>query len=129
MNSYTLRVGGEAGWGIATVARLFSQLCVSLGNHVFASKDYASQIKGGHNSHTVRFSSEPVGADINKVDILLALDQATLDKHTKFVAENGIVFYDERFDLSDDYFNKDEKSEMLNQLNHKCIEKISYYGT
>jgi len=119
MNSYTLRVGGEAGWGIATVAKIFSQLCGSLGNHVFASKDYASQIKGGHNSHTTRFSLEPVGADVNKIDILLALDQTTLDRHLEFVTNKGIVFYDNRLNVE----NSDQEDKKFVSISVVEVEK------
>ena len=94
-----LRVGGEAGWGIASAADIFSLIAIKLGYKVFASKDYASQIRGGHNYHTVRISKQPVLADIDTVDILLALDKTTLDLHSKSVAKGGIILIDEKIKL------------------------------
>jgi len=96
MNSLILRVGGEAGWGIATASNLFCQLALKLGYKIFSSKDYASQIKGGHNYHTVRISSEDIGADLNNVEILLALDKITFDKHESTVNANGIIIHNNK---------------------------------
>ncbi|MEK6845570.1 MAG: 2-oxoacid:acceptor oxidoreductase subunit alpha, partial [Nanoarchaeota archaeon] len=95
-NDFVFRIGGEAGWGIATGAELLAQVCLNLGYHVFSSKDYASQIKGGHNYHTIRISLKPVGADVDDVDLLLALDEETLKRHSSKVDAQGIILYEDK---------------------------------
>jgi len=119
--SLTLRIGGEAGWGIASAADIFSLIAIKLGYKVFASKDYASQIRGGHNYHTVRISKQPVLADVDKVDILLALDQRTFDLHLKSVVKEGIILVDEKVKLE----QKDNRIVLipLKQIEEKLKEK------
>ncbi|MBI4981504.1 2-oxoacid:acceptor oxidoreductase subunit alpha [Candidatus Woesearchaeota archaeon] len=101
MDSFGLRIGGEAGWGIATGADLIAKACIKLGYNVFSTKDYASQIKGGHNYHTIRVSQGSVNADVNQVDLLLALDKETLLRHQSAVSATGIVLYDARTIIED----------------------------
>ncbi len=93
---FVFRIGGEAGRGIATGAELLAQVCLKLGYHIFSSKDYASQIKGGHNYHTIRISSQLVGADVDKVDLLLALDEETLRRHSSKVNARGVILYEDK---------------------------------
>ncbi len=64
MTSYTIRIGGEAGWGIASAADIIAKLFIKLGNHIFSSKEYMSQIKKGHNFHTIRISKQQIHADL-----------------------------------------------------------------
>lgn len=93
---FVFRIGGEAGWGIATGAELLAQVCLKLGYQIFSSKDYASQIKGGHNYHTIRISLKPVGADVDDVDLLLALDEETLKRHSSKVNAQGVILYENK---------------------------------
>ncbi|MEW5896697.1 MAG: 2-oxoacid:acceptor oxidoreductase subunit alpha [Nanoarchaeota archaeon] len=96
MKPLVIRVGGEAGKGIATAADILGRIFLRLGYEVFSTKDYASQIKGGHNYHTLRISDTNVKADVKGVDLLLALDKQTLLQHLPAMNENGIVIYDEK---------------------------------
>ncbi len=96
-----LRIGGEAGWGIATGADFLAKVGIKLGYNIFSTKEYASQIKGGHNFHTVRISEDPVGADVNQIDILLALDKETIIQHKSAVSPTGIILYDARVVIED----------------------------
>ena len=134
MKSFTLRVGGEAGWGIATTAKVFASLCKNLGYQIFSSKDYASQIKGGHNYHNVRFSSSSVNADVGGVDILLAFDKTTLSEHLKYVKDDGIVLYDNK--VSIDEFDKSKKIfvsvnvvDVEKELQKKNLRNTLFLGT
>ncbi len=100
LKSYTIRIGGEAGWGIASAADIIALLFIKLNNHVFSSKEYMSQIKKGHNFHTIRISKQRIHADINRVDLLLALDQTTLEKHYNNLPENGIILHDDKVKIN-----------------------------
>jgi 2-oxoglutarate ferredoxin oxidoreductase subunit alpha len=86
-----IRIGGAAGQGIATAAEIVALFSVKCGLNVFSSKDYCSQIKGGHNFHDVRISDQEVKGDSGRVDILIAFDLLTVDKHKSFLEKNGIV--------------------------------------
>jgi len=100
-SSFILRIGGEAGWGLATAAQIFAKVCVKQGLHIFASKEYASQIKKGHNYHNVRASANPINADVDTVDILLALNKETVDLHLGKVADNGFILISDKMDIGE----------------------------
>jgi 2-oxoglutarate/2-oxoacid ferredoxin oxidoreductase subunit alpha len=100
MIDFTIRIGGEAGTGLVTATTLFSKLLQHSGYYIFSSKDYASQIRGGHNYHSIRFSEKEVSADVDKVDLLIAFDQFSLDKHMGEVKKEGIIIVDEKLNLT-----------------------------
>jgi 2-oxoglutarate/2-oxoacid ferredoxin oxidoreductase subunit alpha len=89
-----LLVGGEAGQGIQTVGFILGKSFVRAGWHVFADQDYESRIRGGHNFFRVRVSDRPVSAQTDDLDILIALNQQTLDLHRPNLKKNGIILLD-----------------------------------
>jgi 2-oxoglutarate ferredoxin oxidoreductase subunit alpha len=91
---FTLRVGGEAGQGLATVGGALGQVFSKIGFHVFTHQDYMSRIRGGHNFYQIRFSDKEISASREMVDILLALDLNTIEIHRKSVNNEGFVLYD-----------------------------------
>lgn len=64
--------------GIQTVERFLTRILKLSGYHVFATKEYMSRIRGGANSTTMRVSSEPVRAAVNRIDILIPLDKGAI---------------------------------------------------
>lgn len=106
MESFVLRVGGPAGWGIATAADFFARVCIKLGYHVFSSKDYSSRIKGGHNYHTVRISENHVKADTDSVNIVLALDKETVSRHLNQIVPGGIILFNDKIEIEKRETNK-----------------------
>jgi 2-oxoglutarate ferredoxin oxidoreductase subunit alpha len=91
---YTLRVGGEAGQGLATVGGALAQVFSKIGFHVFTHQDYMSRVRGGHNFYQIRFSDKEISASREMVDILLALDLNTVEIHRKSVRNEGFILYD-----------------------------------
>ena len=81
-------IGGEAGEGIKEAANLLAKVLVNIGYSVFTYHDYPSLIKGGHNFSIVRFSNEPVGAPVKKVDYIVALDSKSLNLHRENAKES-----------------------------------------
>lgn len=73
---------GEAGQGIQTVEVLLVQAIKMAGYHVFSSKEYMSRVRGGLNSTEIRISSERVTAYVDRIDILLAINEGAI-KHLK----------------------------------------------
>jgi 2-oxoglutarate/2-oxoacid ferredoxin oxidoreductase subunit alpha len=131
MKSFTLRIGGEAGMGTATAADLFAKIALKLGYHVFSSKDYCSQIRGGHNFHTVRISKEKVLADVQEINILLALDRQTLEKHIDLVTPNGIVIYNSNLNITKKekiHFIPIEINALESELDEKNLLNVIFLG-
>ncbi len=87
-------IGGEAGQGIQTVGFVLGKAFSRGGLHVFADQDYESRIRGGHNFFGVRVSSGQVKAQSAALDILVALDKASIGLHGPEVKAGGLIITD-----------------------------------
>ena len=87
-------VGGEAGQGIQTIGFVLGKTMARGGLHVFADQDYESRIRGGHNFFRVRVKDEEVKSQTEKLDILIALNKETIDRHMGELKENGVIILD-----------------------------------
>jgi len=97
----TLKIGGEAGQGMQTIGYVLSKAFARGGFHLFANQDYMSRIRGGHNFFQIRVKGEPVYALSEEVDILIALDEATVEIHRPELKEKGVIIFDgEHIDIS-----------------------------
>jgi 2-oxoglutarate ferredoxin oxidoreductase subunit alpha len=94
MDNFSTLIGGIAGDGIneagLTAARLFSRL----GYHIYMYYDYPSLIRGGHNFSLVRASREKIASHTDMIDVLIALNQETLEKHASRLKDSSFVIYD-----------------------------------
>ncbi len=54
MIDFTWKIGGEAGFGIATSGLVFSKIAARGGYHTFDYLEYPSLIRGGHNAFECR---------------------------------------------------------------------------
>ncbi|BEQ16485.1 pyruvate ferredoxin oxidoreductase subunit alpha [Desulfoferula mesophila] len=91
-------IGGEAGQGLVTVGQVLAKALVKSGYHILVTQDYMSRVRGGHNTFTIRFSSQKLDSPCEGVDLLVALNQQTLDLHagelnpdSAVVAETGFT--------------------------------------
>lgn len=90
---FVVAIGGAPGQGIATTGKSLSQLCARNGLHVFAYSAYQSLIRGGHTFLTIRISSEPVANHGDEIDLIIALDRNSLEKHIPHVRPGGAIVY------------------------------------
>jgi 2-oxoglutarate ferredoxin oxidoreductase subunit alpha len=86
-------VGGEAGQGVQTVGFVLAKTMSRAGLYVFADQDYESRVRGGHNFYRVRASDAEVQALREKVDVLIAIDQQSVELHHGKVKEDGITIF------------------------------------
>lgn len=101
-NSVNVVICGPAGQGIVTSAKLLTAIACTAGYHTFSTREYMSRIRGGSNSADVRISNMPVEAPVDRVDILIALDDAAL-KHMqdRIHHETVVVLQSEQDQLND----------------------------
>lgn len=92
--SMNILIGGEAGQGLVTVGQLLSKSLVRSGYEILVSQDYMSRIRGGHNTFAIRTAVEEVLAPVERIDVLVALNQETVDLHRHELAEGGLVIAD-----------------------------------
>ncbi len=90
----TVMIGGEAGDGIRQAGLLMDKMFVRGGFHVFSVFDYQSLIRGGHNYHLVRVSTRPVRAPRRGVDLLIALNRDTIERHSGELSARSTILYD-----------------------------------
>src|SRR4029450_11203862 len=86
-------IGGGGGGGIATPGDILARIFVRRGLHVNAYNAYQSIIRGGHIFLTLRTSDQPVLSHGDKLDILVALNQDTMDRHLKLMGAGTAVLY------------------------------------
>ena len=91
MNELDLIVAGRAGQGLQVISRTLARMLVRAGYHVFVSQDVMSRIRGGHNFARIRVSTEPVAADGDRAQILVALDPALVERHIPDLTDDAVV--------------------------------------
>ncbi len=94
------RVGGAAGDGVASTGETLALCLARSGLNVTTYQSYQSVIRGGHIWFQIRGANRKVHSQGDSFDVLLALDQQTLDVHVPTVSEGGAVVFDpKRFKL------------------------------
>jgi 2-oxoglutarate ferredoxin oxidoreductase subunit alpha len=91
---YSIKIGGEAGQGIQTIGDALCRVFVRSGYHVFSHQDYESRIRGGHNFYQIRLSNKPISASRNRIDIIVALDRESINRHEHELTTNGMIIHD-----------------------------------
>jgi 2-oxoglutarate ferredoxin oxidoreductase subunit alpha len=87
-------VAGEAGQGVQTIGFILAKTLARAGLHVFADQDYESRVRGGHNFFRVRAGDSELLALSEQLDVLIAIDQNTVENHHGKVKEKGVVIFD-----------------------------------
>jgi 2-oxoglutarate ferredoxin oxidoreductase subunit alpha len=95
-------IGGEAGDGIDSTGKIFAQALSRAGRHVYTSKDFASRIRGGYTAYKVRTSVDRVESVVDRLDVLIALTQRTIDENMDELHDGSVIIYDgERTTMQD----------------------------
>jgi 2-oxoglutarate ferredoxin oxidoreductase subunit alpha len=94
MKEISLLIGGKAGDGINQSGLLLARLLSNLGYFVYMYFDYPSLIRGGHNFAIVRASENKILSHRNKVDYILAINQDTVDFHSRRLRQEENIIYD-----------------------------------
>ena len=89
----SIGIGGEAGQGIATPGDILARIFVRRGLHLNTYNAYQSIIRGGHIFLFVRISDEGLYSHGDKLDLLLCLNQDTMDRHLNLIGEGGRVIF------------------------------------
>ena len=88
-----LAIGGAAGQGIATPGNILARIFVRRGLHINAYNAYQSIIRGGHIFLTIRVSDQEIQSHGDKLDLLLCLNQDTMDRHQRLMGPGTSVIY------------------------------------
>lgn len=88
------KIGGEAGFGIKASGTMLSKIFMRAGYEVFDYTEYPSLIRGGHNTFQVCVSDRVINSIYYSLDVLVALNQETIDKHLAELLPDGLVLFD-----------------------------------
>ncbi len=96
-------IGGEAGDGIDSTGKIFAQALSRAGRHVFTSKDFASRIRGGYTAYKIRTAVDPVESVVDRLDILIALTERTVEENLDELHEGSVIIYDGERTMMQDF--------------------------
>ena len=88
---------GAAGQGIQTVEALLTKSLKKSGYNVFASREYMSRVRGGVNSTSIRVSSKPVRAYLERIDILIPLSQEAIPHVNERISSRTIIIGEKKY--------------------------------
>jgi 2-oxoglutarate ferredoxin oxidoreductase subunit alpha len=91
---FNITIAGSAGQGLQTIASILVKILARNGYHLFTSQDYMSRIRGGHNFTNIRVSNKPKYSTTISPQLLVALDQQSVDVHYKHLADPAIIVHD-----------------------------------
>jgi len=91
---FAIGIGGEAGQGIATPGDILARIFARRGLNLNAYNAYQSIIRGGHTFLTIRASDGPVRSMGDKIDVLIPLNQDTMDRHLRLLTKGACVLFD-----------------------------------
>lgn len=90
---FAMGIGGEAGQGIATPGDILARIVVRRGLHLSTYNAYQSIIRGGHIFLTLRICDQNIFSHGDKLDLLLCLNQDTMNRHQRHIGPGGRVVY------------------------------------
>jgi len=93
MREATLGIGGAAGDGLDKTGDTLAKTASRLGLYLFAYNSYQSVIRGGHIWLRVRMGEEKVYSHGDHLNLLIALNQDTLERHACEVEPGGAVLF------------------------------------
>jgi len=94
VDSFSVLIGGKAGDGITEAGGMIAHLLNELGYRLYRHTDSPSLIRGGHNFAIVRAHRSRIGAHRDHVNVLIALNKETLEKHAWRLKQRPVTVYD-----------------------------------
>ena len=93
MREITIGIGGAAGDGLDKSGDTLAKTAGRLGLYVYAYNSYQSVIRGGHIWLRVRVAEEKVYSHGDGLNVLIALNQDSIERHAPEVNSGGAVIY------------------------------------
>src|SRR6266704_1000806 len=86
-------IGGAAGQGIATPGDILARIFVRRGLHLNTYNAYQSIVRSGHIFLTLRASDRPIQTTGDKLDLLITLNQDTMDRHLHLMRAGSVALF------------------------------------
>src|ERR687887_335605 len=93
MREMTIGIGGAAGDGLDKSGDTLAKTVARLGLYVYAYNSYQSVIRGGHIWLRVRIAEQKVYSHGDHLNLLIALNQDSIERHAREVSPGGAIIY------------------------------------
>ncbi|NDB28179.1 2-oxoacid:acceptor oxidoreductase subunit alpha [archaeon] len=93
IDRFSMRWGGFAGDGLQSTGILLQKYFNSLGYYVQGFPGTQSTIRGGHVWQHVEISSSMMHSHDRKLNLIVALNEQTLEVHCRDLKDDGIILY------------------------------------
>src|SRR5262250_3163081 len=91
--TFAIGIGGAAGQGVATPGDIFAKIFSRRGLSLNAYNAYQSIIRGGHTFLTIRTGTEKVSNIGDRIDLLIPLNQDSMDRHLRLLGPGAACIY------------------------------------
>ena len=91
--TFSIGIGGAAGQGVATPGDIFAKIFSRRGLHLNVYNAYQSIIRGGHTFLTIRTGPDKVSNMGDHMDLLIPLNQDTMDRHLSLLDAGGACIF------------------------------------
>jgi 2-oxoglutarate/2-oxoacid ferredoxin oxidoreductase subunit alpha len=91
--TFAIGIGGAAGQGVATPGDIFAKIFSRRGLNLNAYNAYQSIIRGGHTFLTIRTGTEKVTNMGDRIDLLIPLNQDSMDRHLRLLGRGAACIY------------------------------------
>jgi 2-oxoglutarate ferredoxin oxidoreductase subunit alpha len=91
MADLNIIIAGAAGQGVQSAGEILGKTLLRLGFYVYATQDYQSRVRGGHNFMRIRFGDRPLIAQVRHSNYLLALNEESLRLHLPDLDPQGLA--------------------------------------
>jgi len=134
MIDFSIIIAGFGGQGILSAGKMAAEAALTEGREVSWFPSYGPEMRGGTANCSVVISDEPIGSPvINDTDVLIALNQPSLEKFERQVKPGGIIIIDSSLvkvlpTRKDVRFIPIESSDIANELGNMAFATIVLLG-
>ena len=134
MIDFSIILAGFGGQGILSAGKFAAEAALIEGHEVSWFPSYGPEMRGGTANCSVVISDEPIGSPvINDADVLIALNQPSLEKFERQVKPGGIIIIDSSLvkvvpTRTDIRFIPIESSDIANKLGSMAFATIVLLG-
>lgn len=134
MIDYSIILAGFGGQGVLSAGKMAAEAALIEGREVSWFPSYGPEMRGGTANCSVVISDEIIGSPvINDADVLIALNQPSLEKFEKQVKKGGIIIIDSSLikvstSRTDVRFFPINSSEIANELGSMAYGTIVLLG-
>ncbi|MFZ5968054.1 MAG: 2-oxoacid:acceptor oxidoreductase subunit alpha [Bacillota bacterium] len=123
----TLMLGGIQGEGIVSTGDILIKALSRSGYYTYGCRTFSSRIKGGHTNYVMDICTEKIFSSSDQLDILIAMDQDTIEINLFRLKDGGLLLYDDIVQVT--ALLQNEKSEKIQIIGFPFTSLAKQHGT